>query len=265
MARNFNGTSDTITVSKPSFGAQGTICLFAKHNHVSTTQFIFDSDVNRYLLLNLSSGQWLLWIDGTPIYNSFFTLTNDGVWTHVAVSWDSTHATEKVRTYSDGSVVKTDNVSFGSNSTGSLYIGKRFTSIQYYDGDMAEFAVYGERLSAEEVASLANGVKPNRVRPNELLAYWEMSSLNASTEPDLSGNGNHGTVTGTTKADHAPVGFLHDYAWQPMAAIDDQPSGSSVATSLLHNATNRRFHYTTNERPARYSSPAKPLHYYAEN
>jgi hypothetical protein len=72
-------------------------------------------------------------------------------------------------------------------------------------GRVAEAAIWTVALSAAEIDALWRGVPPGRVRPAALFLYWPLWGV-AATEPDLSGNGRNGTVTGATAADHAPVG-----------------------------------------------------------
>jgi hypothetical protein len=72
-------------------------------------------------------------------------------------------------------------------------------------GTVAEAAIWSAALSAAELLALTRGAPPTRIRPTALALYWPLWGV-AATEPDLSGNGRNGTVTGATRADHAPVG-----------------------------------------------------------
>ena len=69
---------------------------------------------------------------------------------------------------------------------------------------ISEIAIWKNiALSLAEIQALAKGVSPIRIRkPDFYSPIWGV----ASPEPDLSGNGNNGTVVGTVLADHAPVG-----------------------------------------------------------
>jgi len=74
-----------------------------------------------------------------------------------------------------------------------------------YAGRVCEVGVWNDVLLAGEVASLQAGVPPNAIRRSKLVAYYPVYGA-GSPEPDLSGPANNGTLTGTTKADHCPIG-----------------------------------------------------------
>lgn len=71
--------------------------------------------------------------------------------------------------------------------------------------DIAECAIWDVALTQLEITALASGISPNRVRTTGLQGYWPVHG-ETSNEPDFSKNGNNMAVTGTVKADHAPVG-----------------------------------------------------------
>lgn len=75
----------------------------------------------------------------------------------------------------------------------------------FVTGRIAEVAVWNVELSDGEIAALATGAPPPRVRRSGLVLYWPLHGL-VALEPDLSGHSRGGTVTGATKGDHAPVG-----------------------------------------------------------
>ncbi|CAM6003248.1 unnamed protein product [Sphagnum balticum] len=77
-------------------------------------------------------------------------------------------------------------------------------SSQPLSGKLAEWGLWDAALTTAEIASLAAGVLPPQVRPLSLVGYWPLYGL-ASPEPDLSGNANNGTLTGTTYATGPPV------------------------------------------------------------
>lgn len=71
-------------------------------------------------------------------------------------------------------------------------------------GKIAEVGVWNVRLSDGEAQSLAT-VCPSAVRPTALVGYWPLTGASgASIEPDLSGNGQNATLTGTATANHPP-------------------------------------------------------------
>ena len=76
---------------------------------------------------------------------------------------------------------------------------------QLMSGRIAEAAIWNVALTDAEVAALARGVSPLRIRRASLQGYWPVYGT-GSPEPDYSGTALHMTLTGTPAvADHAPV------------------------------------------------------------
>lgn len=75
----------------------------------------------------------------------------------------------------------------------------------FWDGDLAEFAIYNAALSDAEVAQLAAGNPASAVRPGSLAAYYPLLGT-ASPEPDVKGGAGLILVNGPTQAaDHPPI------------------------------------------------------------
>lgn len=74
-----------------------------------------------------------------------------------------------------------------------------------FPGRIAEVAVWNLALTDDELRALAKGASPLMFQKANLMGYWPIFG-HASPEPDLSGNNNHMTVTGSVpQGDHAPV------------------------------------------------------------
>lgn len=94
----------------------------------------------------------------------------------------------------------------GSGTTTPCALAGEAGTANLDDGTIAEVTLWAEvALTASEISALAQGVSPNLIRPIGRLFQWPMWGV-ASPEPDISGSSNNGTVTGTSLADHAPVG-----------------------------------------------------------
>jgi hypothetical protein len=89
-----------------------------------------------------------------------------------------------------------------TGSSKTFWIG--FATGQALQGNMADTALWNVVLSATEIAALAKGIRPPQVRPAALIGYWPLDGLQ-SPEPDLSGNRNNGTLTGTVNAFGPPI------------------------------------------------------------
>jgi hypothetical protein len=132
-----------------------------------------------------------------------------GVWTHLCGVKSGTGA-GALRAYVNGSSVGTGTSNRSIQDTAQNFvIGSRHTGDLRWDGRIAVVALWNVALSAEEIAALAKGANPLRVRPQNLAAYyplWTDSNV-AYPHPDFSGNAQHLGQSGTPElADHAPVG-----------------------------------------------------------
>lgn len=156
--------------------------------------------------------------------NKPFVLLNDGAdryagppatapaantWYHHGATWDGAN----LRNYVDGvETASSPSAATGTMGTNALNLAigadpEEFAALQAssFPGRLAEPAIWNVAASAGEMAALARGVSPLRIRPTALLGYWPLFGV-GSPEPDYSGNGNNGTITGSvTQADHAPV------------------------------------------------------------
>lgn len=95
-----------------------------------------------------------------------------------------------------------------NNSPEVLRFGRGNNVTEQMDGRLAEIAIWDVSLSQDEFAALGKGACPLLIRRDHLKGYWPLLGV-AYPEPDLSGNGNHGTQNGTVgAANHAPVGRL---------------------------------------------------------
>jgi hypothetical protein len=124
------------------------------------------------------------------------------VWHH-AVAVEA--ASNDRRIYLDGSNKGTDTstvVPTGINTTsiGRLDDG---TPGDNFSGDLAHAAVWNVALTDQEVATLAAGVSPLRVRRDSLVGYWPINGQ--SPEYNVMGTGINLTVNGTTISEEPPI------------------------------------------------------------
>src|SRR3990172_9389244 len=102
----------------------------------------------------------------------------------------------------------------GTNATSRAPTGMNNTLIgavqgvalsTFMSGRIAEAGIWNVQLNASEIAALAKGVSPLRIRPNALKAYWPLFGV-GSPEPDYSNGGFHMTLNAApVQAAHAPV------------------------------------------------------------
>lgn len=132
------------------------------------------------------------------------------------------------------SAVKVSNVadtSWNGVNGGAWNIGRRVdgNADRYYGGEGSEVFLCDFSLTSEEITALGNGV-----RIKDLGRVLELNMpLDGieSTEPDLSGNGNNGTVNGATKANHPPIKL-----WTPQRSFIEEVVVGITGTSTTTNA-----------------------------
>lgn len=129
-------------------------------------------------------------------------------WHHVAMTWNSTWSSgADLKIYVDGvdAGVTTANVGTGWNTTAqkasrAWWIGDVATStVNSYDGDIDEVAVWDVRLDSGAISDLYNsgdGTPASNVSSSNIVGYWSMEEgAGNSTLTDRGSNGYDGTLT----------------------------------------------------------------------
>jgi len=156
-----------------------------------------------YLLSILSNGtaQFATFTGGTDIVVGTTDL-DDGEWHHIAGTYDGSNiriyvdGVEENSTGASGSInTNTAPVRIGAGSGGS-------GTENPFDGEAGHGAIWDVALTAQEIASLAVGASPLRVRRDNLIFYPPLNGQ--SPEPDVVGTAS-GTVTGTTVVEEPPI------------------------------------------------------------
>ena len=158
--------------------------------------------LNGWVLRQNASGQIQALSDAAGSFNqstSAGAVTN-GIWAHAAAVFAS--AASRLA-YLNGVAATPETTSLSPSGLTVTRVGAAFGPQNFYDGDIAEAAIWSVALDAAEVAALAAGVSPLLVRPSALVAYWPLLGQYAP-EIDL-WRGNDLTVTGATAAAHPRV------------------------------------------------------------
>lgn len=218
MAREFNGTSDLIDCGSDSGILAGIGPLtFVGWIYADT---LGESSVGRVFHKGTSPAGYNLRVvaDGTGAYR--FAVDYDGgdlvrtttsssvildAWHHIAVTWDGGAEAADVHIYVNGSELSysTTQDAIGNRvaDTGdSFFLGNRGAADATWKGYLAECAVYNVELTVDEIKAASKLYWP---RVSARIGYWPLFGRQ-SPEPDWSGNGNHGVLTGTTTVDHPP-------------------------------------------------------------
>jgi hypothetical protein len=211
LARNLNGTSDFITLpfgvtdAVANGSAMSIACWFNGSNAQSSIRL--ESTDGQYLILNWSatimgSGACIMVNDGQTTNGlTWPTTVVDGNWHHLAMSWRQ-NATFAI--YFDGSLYTSR---AAANSALPSFSPHQYQPMfgqapnapgsEFTQGSLADVAIWTVALNSTEISNLASGKRANTIGANaNFVGYWPM--IGQSPEPDKSGNGFDGVLTGTT-------------------------------------------------------------------
>jgi hypothetical protein len=107
--------------------------------------------------------------DGNFAQSLSGTTVSQDVWTHGAGVWASTTS----RTAYQNGVAGTTNTSSINPTVDRIGIGalNRTSPAEFFNGDIAEVGIWNAALTAAEIASLADGMTCDKVRPQSLVFY----------------------------------------------------------------------------------------------
>lgn len=133
---------------------------------------------------------------------------HDNQWHNIIIIMDSTLSTtiDNISIYIDGVLqpgitcsVLNSSATVSTVANNPFVIGKDFTSVRYFDGDIDDILVYNRPLTTTEVSQIFNATPTMSGCADistGLIAHYDFTG-NAN---DLSGNGNNGTVYGANLA-----------------------------------------------------------------
>jgi len=209
MSRNFTGTTDVVAVGdSTSLRTPSTAITAACWINPDSTQtnwatplYKGRSDGNHsygFGQNDTSSRQYRGYIRASlATYTSLTTQLSANTWYFLVLRWAG--AAVSLRVYNaDGSINQT--VTSDPDSGTIDYEALDFKVGPLFSGKVAGVYVTNVSLTDDEVLALLRGSRPRQASAVD----WPLWGV-ASPEADLSGNGNNGTVTGATAANHAPV------------------------------------------------------------
>jgi Concanavalin A-like lectin/glucanases superfamily len=225
-ARDFDGSNDKIDFGNSSelaitgdlsFGiwlqidnlatSADMICFYGGNSENEEDNFIFYFDVQG------SPNAWDLrylheYSSGSNELNTFNTNITNSTWTYVAITRDVSANTVDLWTALPGATLSnigtfsyTNDPTGGAGSGAELAIGEAVTGSQDLNGILADLVLYDRALTVEEHQQNMTG---NIIKDSNLKFHGPL--WGSSPEPDLSGNTNNGTVSGSIVVDHAPTG-----------------------------------------------------------
>ncbi|MCB1934084.1 MAG: hypothetical protein KDI45_16665 [Candidatus Accumulibacter sp.] len=201
MARTFNGTSGYVSAAITPSLPYSFACWFRTTNMTQTKPIIGFNNAagSRYDQIWFRGAVAGDPIDilsdagGGQVITRSTAGTSSGVYHHAcAVIASATSRT----IYLDGGNSATSATSV--NPTVDAFNVARFPG-EFFAGDIAEAALWAAALTAEEVAALANGVSPQRIRPQIIQFYAPL------IRETIELRGVAITSSGTTSTDHPMV------------------------------------------------------------
>jgi hypothetical protein len=211
VAYSFNGSNQSVSAtSAPVLDVPLSICCWAYPNNVTTDGYLVNvgaTDSNAFIGLSL---------EGTTANDPVAAVyrnaaTTSGVSSkasYVANAWQNVAgafpAINSRTVYLEGAAgtTNTGNItSLGTMSVLGIAFLNRQTPALWSNARVAEVAMWSVALSADEIASLAKGFKPTRIRPQSLVFYAPLIRNAQDTKGGLAlTNNNSATV-----ADHPRV------------------------------------------------------------
>jgi len=215
MARDFAGGVSTDRIFLNSFtahAAQRTYALWVLRQSAGGGNFgrMFDKD-NAELLFQANpttsytfGARW----SGATGLQWYWARPAQDVWVHVCVTYDNNSVSNDPKMYYDavdqGAPTEEGGPPSGSPTTNAnVYVlGNRDPGTdRAWDGYLAEWVVYNRVLTPNEVGILyVAGPSALPYNPAHYLPTFGVTT----PEPDWSGNGFIGQITGTTRVDHPP-------------------------------------------------------------
>jgi RHS repeat-associated protein len=208
----FNGTNGTISVpDNPSMRFSNTqpfsVEAWVKTTVTSGTDEILSKMANTAPYqgweLSLANGEpFFMMINNWTSQNTFYegatASVADGMWHHVVVTYDGSSKAAGVTFYVDGmpvgNSVGVDALTGTTSSTAPLYIGSRAGSLGFFNGSVADVAVYNQQLDASHIQSHYQagvlGPLPQAQLADAPVSLWRLGeqspAVEAGTNPAIS-------------------------------------------------------------------------------
>ena len=197
----FNGSSDYVNLGNnldESLDNDFTVSAWV-NSDVTASQFIFHSTTTSDTKIVLGSRYYDLGfyvgIDNGSEYWAYNNqVLNINQWYHITFTWDESANSWKM--YLDGNekqTTQTNSIAGFGSLQGYVVLGKRNgTNDQFYDGNLANVAVWSRVLSASEVRSVMNKSYDdlNASETKGLTSWYALDDISGTTVPDSHGNYN---------------------------------------------------------------------------
>jgi hypothetical protein len=178
---DFDGVSGTrVNFPGHAFGTQGTVQCWVYRDFDHIGPYVMDSSAShRTLLYRNSATSWYLYVNNSAIGSANISLIPQDEWTHIAVVWDNSLATGQEKIYKDGSLFQSYDKPISAKNPTMLWLGSRYSNNSAWQGQLDEFAFWGEALSGDEVEWLSQNslqqfpaYEPPQKRPSPPAVAW---------------------------------------------------------------------------------------------
>jgi len=175
MAYDFNGTNQFLEVGSAVVNRPCTMAVWAYLDNVTNPRdFVSVSSKTQLavLRLNVNGTQYRIADQGNVNAVANGGIVSANVWNHYA----GVFASGSSRTPYTNGVAGAENTTTVAAITptftniGAFYAGTA-TAIQFMDGLIAEVGIWNAALTAAEIASLAQGMASDKIRPQSLVFY----------------------------------------------------------------------------------------------
>lgn len=195
-------------VDSTGTGSQGWITKGSLTNTSIEYRLYISGDKITFILYDTTIGN--IWIGRTGA--TLPSLGYEDQWIHVMATYDGSETTGGITIYVNGEQYDTTDTTSGSytgmsNTSEPLRISSLNGSANYFNGKIAEVMVLDKECSQAEAQAVFNNHEPRDERKyalaGNIVGYWSAykSATGAGNVTDLSGNGNHGTMTNMTDSD----------------------------------------------------------------
>ncbi len=240
-ALNFDGTNDYVSTTVPSISGNTAKTMEAWVRTTANCLPVSSGGTGQKVILDMGTfinGQRftfnILWsnairleVGGNGLSDT--TTINDGLWHHVAATYDPSLTTNQVKLYVDGVLKTQGNLTVGVNTgtASGLIIGRRVDNVNYFQGDIDEVRVWNVARSAADIAANYNKELCAPFSSN-LKAYYRLNQgLAAGTNTGLTtANNSASTGNGTL------IGFALSGASSNWVAGNLLPGSSSSSLTI---------------------------------
>ena len=179
--------ANRVIVDGHSTTSRGTVAIWVKADVSNAWRYALDAtDGHRTLIANSGVNAQNIYINQAGVWGGS-GLFNVGQWTHVAVTWDSSLATNRVKVYKNGALYSTSNTAVTLRTPAQVWIGNRFSNNEAWPGLLDEYAMWNTPLTPDNIEWLyQNSVRSvPTTQPSSPTRAWLFDEGTGSSATDI--------------------------------------------------------------------------------